>query len=77
MHRQRDAARGVFFVAAHPLFQRGLEGAASVYDDVWAAGATLYLALTGSRFLQHCCEPFARSNGLPAAPIDTRRRTTP
>ncbi len=32
--------------------------------------AALYLALTGSRFLQHCSDPFARSNGLRAAPIE-------
>jgi 2-methylfumaryl-CoA hydratase len=30
----------------------------------------LYLALTGSRFLQHCCDPFARANGLPRAPVE-------
>ena len=30
----------------------------------------LYLATTGSRFLQHCSDPFARSNGLAAAPIE-------
>ena len=30
----------------------------------------LYLALTGSRFLQHCSDPFARSNGLPRAPVE-------
>jgi 2-methylfumaryl-CoA hydratase len=30
----------------------------------------LYLALTGSRFLQHCSDPFARSIGLPRAPIE-------
>ena len=32
--------------------------------------AALYLALTGSRFLQHCSDPFARANGLPRAPVD-------
>ena len=30
----------------------------------------LYLALTGSRFLQHCSDPFARSNGLPRSPVE-------
>ena len=30
----------------------------------------LYLALTGSRFLQHCSDPFARANGLPRAPLE-------
>ena len=37
---------------------------------VSSGDATLYLALTGSRFLQHCSDPFARSNGLRAAPIE-------
>lgn len=37
---------------------------------VSAGDAALYTALTGSRFLQHCSDPFARSNGLPAAPIE-------
>ena len=32
--------------------------------------AALYLALTGSRFLQHCCDLFARANGLPRAPVE-------
>lgn len=32
--------------------------------------AALYLALTGSRFLQHCSDPFARANGLPRAPVE-------
>ncbi len=35
-----------------------------------AGDAVLYLATTGSRFLQHCSDPFARSNGLAAAPIE-------
>ncbi len=30
----------------------------------------LYLALTGSRQTLHCSEPFARSLGYPAAPVD-------
>jgi 2-methylfumaryl-CoA hydratase len=34
------------------------------------ADATLYLALTGSRFLLHCSAPFARANGLRTAPLD-------
>jgi 2-methylfumaryl-CoA hydratase len=37
---------------------------------VGAGDVALYLALTGSRFLQHCSDPFARSNGLPAAPVE-------
>lgn len=32
--------------------------------------AALYLALTGSRFLQHGSDPFARANGLPRAPVE-------
>ncbi len=32
--------------------------------------AALYLALTGSRFAQHCSVPFARANGLPRPPIE-------
>jgi 2-methylfumaryl-CoA hydratase len=42
----------------------------AVPRTVGAGDAALYLALTGSRFLQHCCDPFARSNGLPAAPVE-------
>ena len=37
---------------------------------VTAGDTALYLALTGSRFLQHCADPFARSNGLPGAPAE-------
>ncbi len=32
--------------------------------------AALYLALTGSRFAQHCSLPFARGNGLPGTPLE-------
>ena len=32
--------------------------------------AALYMALTGSRFLQHCSDPFARRHGLPRAPVE-------
>ncbi len=32
--------------------------------------AALYMALTGSRFLQHCSDPFARGHGLPRAPVE-------
>jgi 2-methylfumaryl-CoA hydratase len=32
--------------------------------------AALYLALTGSRFPQHCSDPFACGNGLPRAPVE-------
>ncbi|TVQ33424.1 MAG: MaoC family dehydratase [Geminicoccaceae bacterium] len=37
---------------------------------VTSGDATLYLALTGSRYAQFCCDDFARRNGLPAAPLD-------
>lgn len=32
--------------------------------------AALYVALTGSRFAQTCCEPLAQANGLPRSPLD-------
>ncbi|MDF1585086.1 MaoC family dehydratase [Marinimicrococcus flavescens] len=62
----------------------GKAGAGRFFED-YAVGETLrhatprtvsegdtalYLALTGSRFLQHCSAPFARANGLPALPLD-------
>lgn len=34
------------------------------------ADATLYLALTGSRFAEQCSLPFAKANGLERCPID-------
>jgi 2-methylfumaryl-CoA hydratase len=34
------------------------------------ADATLYLALTGSRFLLNCSRPFAQANGLGRMPLD-------
>jgi len=34
------------------------------------ADATLYLALTGARFILACSAPFARANGLKACPLD-------
>lgn len=37
---------------------------------VTAADATLYLALTGSRFPLHAAEPLARTWGLPGTPLD-------
>ncbi|MEO1093078.1 MAG: MaoC family dehydratase [Pseudomonadota bacterium] len=37
---------------------------------VTTADATLYLALTGSRYAQFCCETVARDNGLERSPID-------
>ena len=30
----------------------------------------LYMALTGSRFTQHCAAPFAQRNGLPGCPLE-------
>jgi len=35
-----------------------------------AGDAALYLALTGSRFPLHCCEPFARALGHPTTPFE-------
>ena len=37
---------------------------------VTEADATLYLALTGSRFGVHCSEMLARMAGLPRSPLD-------
>ncbi|MCB1833529.1 MAG: hypothetical protein KDH19_08835 [Geminicoccaceae bacterium] len=37
---------------------------------VTESDATLYQALTGSRFAQNCSLPFARANGLDRCPID-------
>jgi 2-methylfumaryl-CoA hydratase len=51
-------------------FRVGQEIRHATPRTVGAGDAALYLALTGSRFLQHCCDPFARSNGLPAAPVE-------
>ena len=51
-------------------FRVGQEIQHATPRTVSVGDAALYLAMTGSRFLQHCSDPFARSNGLPAAPID-------
>ena len=51
-------------------FRIGQEIRHATPRTVTAGDAALYLAMTGSRFLQHCSDPFARSNGLPAAPIE-------
>jgi 2-methylfumaryl-CoA hydratase len=51
-------------------FRVGQELRHATPRTVGTGDAALYLALTGSRFLQHCSDPFARSNGLPGAPID-------
>ena len=51
-------------------FQLGQEISHATPRTVSAGDTALYLATTGSRFLQHCSDPFARSNGLAAAPIE-------
>ena len=51
-------------------FRLGQEIRHATPRTVGAGDAVLYLATTGSRFLQHCSDPFARSNGLAAAPIE-------
>jgi len=51
-------------------FHLGQEIRHATPRTVSTGDAALYLAMTGSRFLQHCSDPFARSNGLPGAPID-------
>lgn len=51
-------------------FRVGQELRHATPRTVGPGDAALYLALTGSRFLQHCSDPFARSHGLPAAPIE-------
>lgn len=51
-------------------FRIGQELRHATPRTVSAGDAALYLALTGSRFLQHCSDPFARSQGLPGAPIE-------
>jgi 2-methylfumaryl-CoA hydratase len=51
-------------------FRIGQEIRHATARTVTAGEAALYLAMTGSRFLQHCSAPFARSNGLPAAPFE-------
>lgn len=51
-------------------FRLGQEIRHATPRTIGPGDAALYLALTGSRFLQHCSEPFARSHGLPAAPVE-------
>lgn len=51
-------------------FRLGQEIRHATPRSVTAGDVALYAALTGSRFLQHCSTPFARSQGLAAAPID-------
>lgn len=51
-------------------FRIGQEIRHATPRTVTTGDTALYQALTGSRFLQHCAEPFARSNGLPTTPIE-------
>jgi 2-methylfumaryl-CoA hydratase len=51
-------------------FRVGQEIRHAVPRTVTAGDAALYLALTGSRYLVHCSDPFARANGLPGLPLD-------
>jgi 2-methylfumaryl-CoA hydratase len=51
-------------------FRVGQEIRHATPRTVTTGDTALYQALTGSRFLQHCSDPFARSNGLPAAPAE-------
>jgi 2-methylfumaryl-CoA hydratase len=51
-------------------FRLGQEIRHATPRTVTAGDVALYAALTGSRFLQHCSTPFARSQGLAGAPID-------
>ena len=51
-------------------FRLGQEIRHATPRTVGTGDTALYLATTGSRFLQHCSDPFARSNGLAAAPIE-------
>lgn len=51
-------------------FRLGQELRHATPRTVTAGDAALYLALTGSRFLQHCSDPFASAHGLPGAPLE-------
>lgn len=51
-------------------FRLGQEIRHATPRTVTAGDAALYLALTGSRFLQHCSDPFASAHGLPRAPVE-------
>ncbi len=51
-------------------FRLGQDIRHAVPRTVTAGDGALYLGLTGSRFALHCAEPFARSLGLPQAPLD-------
>ncbi len=51
-------------------FRIGQEIRHATPRTVTTGDTALYQALTGSRFLQHCAEPFARSNGLPTTPAE-------
>lgn len=51
-------------------FRVGQEIRHATPRTVTTGDASLYIALTGSRFVLHCSDEFARSIGYPAAPID-------
>lgn len=51
-------------------FRLGQEIRHATPRTIGEGDSALYLALTGSRFLQHCADPFARAHGLPRAPIE-------
>jgi 2-methylfumaryl-CoA hydratase len=60
------ATRGNFFED----FRLGQEIRHATPRTVTTGDAALYLALTGSRFLQQCSDPFAKRHDLPRAPLD-------
>ena len=51
-------------------FRLGQELRHATPRTVTAGDMALYTALTGSRFLQHCSDPFATAQGLPRAPVE-------
>ena len=51
-------------------FRLGQELRHATPRTVTEGDMALYTALTGSRFLQHCSDPFASAHGLPRAPIE-------
>lgn len=51
-------------------FRIGQEIRHATPRTVTVGDASLYIALTGSRFALHCSDAFARQLGYPAAPID-------
>lgn len=51
-------------------FRLGQEILHATPRTVTSGDVALYTALTGSRFVLHCADPFAQGLGLPAAPVD-------